>query len=167
MFRTDGIRKIVFLSLLIVFSIALNFLESLIPLGSMIPGIKIGVSNIVILAVIYIYSLKEGVMCAFLKSVLSLLLFSNMSAFIYSVSGGLMSAFVMGILKKTKHLSSVGVSLWGSFFHISTQIFVSAVSLGSAMVFYYYPYLLLFSIISGFINGYMVKILIEKLERRV
>ena len=167
MFRTDGIKKFVFLSFCVVFAMALNFLESLIPLGSMIPGIKIGVSNIVILAVIYLYSVKEGVICAFLKSTLSLFLFSNMSAFIYSLCGAIISAFMMGMLKKVKCFTSVGVSVWGSFFHITTQIVISAITLGSGTVFYYYPYLLLFSIISGFVNGYLVKILLEILERRV
>ena len=167
MFPTDNLKKTVFLSLMIVFSIVLNFLENLIPLGSMIPGVKIGISNIVILAIIYIYSPKEGIMCAFLKSVLITFLGGNLSSFVYSVSGGLISAIGMGAFKKVKGLSPVGVSMTGSFLHISTQIGVAYLTLNSYTVFYYYPYLLLFGIISGFVNGYLVKLLLEKLERRV
>ena len=167
MFLTDKLKKTIFLSLLTVFALSLNFLESLIPLGSMIPGVKIGISNIVILSVVYIYSAKEGVMCAFLKSVLITFLGGNLSSFLYSISGGVLSSMGMGILKKVKSLSPVGVSMAGSFLHITAQITVAFFTLGSYTVFYYYPYLLSFGIISGMVNGYLVKLLLEKLEWRV
>lgn len=167
MFRTDKLRKTVFLSLCIVFAVALNFLENLIPTSSIVPGIKIGISNIVVLAVIYIYSLKEGLMCAFLKSVIITLLGGNLSSFIYSISGGFFASLSMGILKRFKILSPMGVSMAGSFFHITAQITVAFFSLGSYTVFYYYPYLIFFGTISGIINGYLVKLLLQKLERRV
>lgn len=167
MFHTDKLRKTVFLSLCIVFATALSFLENLIPLNSVVPGIKIGISNIVILAIIYIYSLKEGVMCAFLKSVIITMFGGNFSSFIYSVSGGLVSSLGMGILKKYKIFSPLGVSMAGSFLHITAQIAVAFFTLGSYTVFYYYPHLIFFGTISGIINGYLVKLLLQKLERRV
>lgn len=167
MFPTDRLKKIIFLSLCVVFALALNFLEGLIPLGSMIPGVKIGISNIVILAIIYIYSYKEGIISAFLKSVLATFLFGNLSSFIYSICGGLLSASGMGALKKCRWLSPVGVSVAGSFLHITGQILIALITLNSYTVFYYYPYLLTFGVISGAINGYLVKLLLEKLERRV
>lgn len=167
MFLTDRLKKTIFLSLLTVFAMALNFLESLIPLGSVIPGIKIGVSNIVILSIIYIYSVKEGVLCAFLKSALITFFAGNLSSFLYSISGGILSALGMGAFKRIKSLSPVGVSMMGSFFHITAQIMVAFFTLDSYTVFYYYPYLLSFGIISGMVNGYLVKLLLEKLERRV
>ncbi len=167
MFRTDKLRKTVFLSLCVVFAVALNFIENFIPLSSFVPGIKIGISNIVILAIIYIYSLKEGVACAFLKSVIITMLYGNFSSFIYSVSGGLVSSFSMAILKRFKIFSPLGVSMAGSFFHITSQIIMAFFALGSYTVFYYYPYLIFFGTISGIINGYLVKLLLQKLERRV
>lgn len=167
MFPTDRLRKIIFLSLCVVFACVLGFLENLIPLGSAIPGVKIGISNIVILAVIYFYSYKEGLACALLKSVLITFLGGNLSSFIYSVTGGLLSALGMGAFKSLKSLSSVGVSVLGSFLHITGQIIVAFITLKSHTVFYYYPYLLTFGVLSGALNGYLVKLLIEKLERRV
>ena len=167
MFRIDRLRKTVFLSLCIVFSVALNFSENLIPLTGIVPGIKIGISNIVILAIIYIYSLKEGLMCAFLKSVIITLLGGNLSSFIYSISGGICASLSMGILKKFKIFSPPGVSMAGSFFHITAQMTAAFFTLGSYTVFYYYPYLIFFGTISGILNGYLVKLLLQKLERRV
>ena len=167
MFRTDKLRKTVFLSLCIVFATALSFIENLIPVSSIVPGIKIGISNIVILAIIYIYSINEGVMCAFLKSVFLTMLGGNLSSFIYSVTGGIASSVSMGILKRFKIFSPLGVSMAGSFFHITAQITVAYFTLGSYTVFYYYPHLIFFGTISGIINGYLVKLLLQKLERRV
>ncbi|MBE7020782.1 MAG: Gx transporter family protein [Ruminococcaceae bacterium] len=167
MFRTDGLKKLIFLSLCLVFSLALSFLEGLIPLSGTLPGVKIGISNIVILAVIYIYSPKEGIALAFLKSVLLTLLSGNGSSFFYSLSGGLLSAAVMGLARSCKTLSPIGVSMLGGVSHILGQLTCAFFMLGSYTVFYYYPFLSAAAIISGFINGYLVKLLLERLERRV
>ena len=167
MFRTDGLKRLIFLSLCVVFALALSFLEGLIPLSGTLPGVKIGISNIVILAIIYIYSPKEGFICALLKSVLLSLISGNASSFLYSVSGGLASVLIMGSFKSLKALSPIGVSMLGSVFHILAQLLCAFFMLGSITVFYYYPFLSVASIISGFINGYLVILLLERLERRV
>ena len=167
MFLTDKLKKTIFLSLCVVFSLALGFLESFIPLSGSFPGIRIGIANIVILSVIYIYSVKEGILCAFLKSVLALFMYSNLSSFTYSVFGSMLSALGMGIFKNVKSLSPVGVSLIGSFLHITAQIVIAYISFSTGAVFYYYPYLRGVGIITGFINGYLVKLLLVKLERSI
>ena len=167
MFHTDGLKKLIFLSLCLVFALALSFLEGLVPLSGALPGVKIGVSNIVILAIIYIYSPAEGFLLAFLKSLLISLVLGNASSFFYSLSGGLLSVGVMGACKNIKALSPIGVSMLGSIFHIIGQLICAFFMLGSVTVFYYYPFLSVTSAVSGFINGYLVKLLLERLERRV
>lgn len=156
-----SLTKTIFLSLSVVIAIALNFLEYLIPLGGMIPGIKIGISNIIILTVIYIYSVKEGIFTAVMKSVLLALLFGNGSSFVYSITGGVVSSLGMGMFKNMKSLSPIGVSLIGSFLHITAQIVTAFVMLGSHYVFYYYPYMLLAGTVTGALNGFLVKTLLS------
>ncbi len=167
MFRTEGLKKLIFLSLCLVFAMVLNLLESLIPVSGSLPGVKIGISNIVILAIIYIYSAREGIVLAILKSLIISLVSGNASSFLYSVSGGLLSSGVMGICKNIKCLSPIGVSMLGSVFHIIAQLVCAFFMLGSVTVFYYYPFLSVAAVISGFINGYLVKLLLERLERRI
>ncbi len=167
MFHTDRLKKLIFLSLCLVFALALSFLEGLVPLSGTLPGVKIGISNIVILAIIYIYSPGEGLLLAFLKSLLITLISGNASSYFYSLSGGLLSAGVMGACKNIKALSPIGVSMLGSIFHIIGQLACAFFMLGSVTVFYYYPFLSVTASVSGFINGYLVKLLLERLERRV
>ena len=168
MYLTDKLRKNIFLSLCVIIAVALNYFESVFFLNGAIPGIKIGISNIVVLTVIYIYSCKEAVLISAFKSVLTGMLFSNGVSFIYSLSGGIMSALVMAMFKRFNGVSSIGVSMTGAFVHISVQIIAAWLILGSEAVFYYYPYMLTVSVCTGFINGFLVKSVLKKLkpERR-
>ncbi len=164
MYLTDKLKKNIFLGLCVIIAVALNYFESVLMMGSAIPGIKIGISNIVVLTVIYMYSYKEGIMMGVLKSVLISLLFTNGLSFIYSFLGGVFSAFGMGLFKRAGSLSCIGVSIIGSFIHITVQIITAFFILNSKAVFYYYPYMLLVSSIAGFINGYIVKSVLNKLR---
>lgn len=164
MYLTDKLRKNIFMGLCVIIAVALNYFESVLMMGSAIPGIKIGISNIVVVTVIYMYSYKEGVMMGILKSLLIALLFTNGLSFVYSLLGGVTSALGMGILKKSHNLSPIGVSMSGSFIHITVQTVTAFFILNSKAVFYYYPWMLLASTIAGFINGYIVKLVLNKLK---
>lgn len=163
-YLTDKNKKNIFLSLCVIIAVCLNFFEGIIPVSGIFPGIKVGISNIVVMAVIYMFSLKEGLLLTFLKSIFITLLSGNVTSFLYSIVGGLMSAFLMGVLKNNKNLSPIGVSLSGSFIHITSQILVAYFVINSSAVFYYYPFMLLISIITGFINGIIVKMLLKFLR---
>jgi len=168
MYLTDKLRKNIFLSLCVIIAVALNYFESVLFVSGVIPGIKIGISNIIVLTVIYMYSYKEAIVISVLKSVLISLLFGNGMSFLYSFMGGVTSAIVMAVFRNVKGLSSIGVSMIGSFIHITAQIMTAFVLLNSKTVFYYYPYMLLISTVTGFINGFLVKMVLKKLkpERR-
>lgn len=163
-YLTDKNKKNIFLSLCVVMAVCLSFFEGIIPVSGVFPGIKAGISNIIVMAVIYMFSVKEGLIITFFKSVFITLLSGNVTSFLYSVCGGLMSALLMGILKNNKNLSPIGVSLAGSFMHITIQILVAYFVMNSFAVFYYYPYMLLISIVTGFINGIIVKMLLKFLR---
>ena len=168
MYLTDKLRKSIFLSLCVIIAVALNYFESVFFISGVIPGIKIGISNIVILTVIYFFSFKEAILISILKTLLVTLLFGNGVSFLYSLFGGLVSALGMSVFKNLKGLSSIGVSMIGGFLHISVQIITAYIILDSVTVFYYYPYMLSVSICTGFINGLIVMSLLKKLksERR-
>lgn len=168
MYLTDKLRKNIFLSLCVIMATALNYFESLFVVSGIIPGIKIGISNIIVLTVIYMYSYREALAISIFKSVFIALLFGNGTSFLYSLAGGVTSAIIMTVFKNMKGLSSIGVSMIGSFMHITAQFVTAFVLLNSETVFYYYPYMLLIGTVTGFINGFLVKMVLMKLkpERR-
>ena len=164
MYLTDKLRKNIFLSLCVIVAVALNFFETVIGTGSIVPGIKIGISNIVVLLILYVFGFKDALLLSAFKSILTSLLFGTGVSFIYSLCGGLLSVIMMAVIKKLKGVSSIGISMSGSFMHITAQIFIAFIILNSKAVFYYYPVLLSLSVITGFINGYLVNLILKKIS---
>lgn len=160
-------RKLVRLSMLLSLSIVLSILESMIPIvGTIVPGIKLGLANAVIVFVLYMYSFKEAVYVSILRiiivGILRTGLFSIM--FFFSLSGALMSILFMMLFKKMK-LSIVGVSIVGAVAHSIGQIIVAIIFLNNINIVYYLPYLLLLSIPTGIIVGISAKEVIKYYEK--
>lgn len=160
-------RKLVRLSMLLSLSIVLSILESMIPIvGTIVPGIKLGLANAVIVFVLYMYSFKEAVYVSILRiiivGILRTGLFSIM--FFFSLSGALMSILFMMLFKKMK-LSIVGVSIVGAVAHSIGQIIVAIIFLNNVNIVYYLPYLLLLSIPTGIIVGISAKEVIKYYEK--
>ena len=139
------LKKITRLSMLLALSIVLSLVESVIPLFSgIIPGLKLGLANTVVLTVLYLYSFKDAIYLSLLRVIL-------------------IGILRTGIFKKTK-LSIVGVSVLGSISHSIGQIIVAFLILNNNTMFYYLPFLLIFSIPTGVITGLISKELIKYLK---
>lgn len=151
------------LSLLLALSVVLNIIESFIPLfNGFIPGIKLGLANIVTLFILYKFDFKSalyvGILRVFLVGILRTGLFNT--TFLFSLSGCLLSIIIMYIAKKHFKLSIIGTSVIGSIFHSIGQVLIAIILLHNSMI-YYLPWLLLFSIPTGIIVGVISKKLIE------
>ena len=157
------IKKIINISMLLSIGIVLSIIESFIPIfNGMIPGLKIGLSNIIVLYVLYRYNFKDTLYVVILKVLLVAILRTGFSInFYFSIVGGMLSVIFMYIAKKTK-LSITGVSIIGSIFHLVGQIIVAIILLNSFNLIYYLPYLIIFGSISGFIIGLITKDILEK-----
>ena len=156
-------KKFMRLSMLLALSVVLNIIENMVPLfNGTIPGVKLGLANIVILFVLYQYGFKEAISLSltrvFLVSILHTGLFSV--AFFLSLAGAILSIIAMGIAKRTK-LSIVGVSVVGSLFHSLGQVIVVAFFIGSMSAFNYLPIITLFAIPTGIITGILSKELVK------
>lgn len=157
-------KKFIRLSMLLALSIVLNLIENMIPLfNGMVPGVKLGLANIVILFVLYEYGFKEAISLSitrvFLVSILSTGLFSI--AFFLSLSGALLSILAMALAKKINKLSIVGVSIVGSLFHSLGQVIAVCVFIASVSGFNYLPIITLFAIPTGIITGIVSKELLK------
>lgn len=158
------IKKFSRLSILLALSVSLNILESLIPFfNGYIPGIKLGLANIISLYVLYKFSLKDafylGILRVFLVSILRTGIFSTY--FFFSLSGAILSIIMMHIGMKYLKLSVIGVSILGSIFHSIGQILVAIILLHFNMI-YYLPWILLISIPSGILTGIISNKLIKR-----
>ena len=147
----------IFVALAFVFS----FVEVLIPISLGIPGIKLGLANIVVLTALYAMGPKEAFFISCVRIVLVGFTFGNMASLLYSLAGGLLSWLVMCLLKKIKGFSMIGVSLAGGISHNIGQIFVAALMLKTTSVMYYLPVLLIAGTITGILIGILGGMLLK------
>ena len=150
--------------MLLALSVALNVIEASLPLfNGYIPGLKLGLANIVTLFIIYQFSLKDafyvGILRVFLVGILRTGLFST--TFFFSLSGVIFSIICMYLAKNFLRLSIVGVSIIGSIAHSTGQVLTSILLLQMSSMIYYLPWLLLFSIPTGILVGLICKQLIK------
>lgn len=157
-------KKFTRLSMLLAVSVALNVIEASLPLfNGYIPGLKLGLANIVTVFIIYQFSLKDafyvGILRVFLVAILRTGLFSI--TFFFSLSGVIFSIIFMYLAKNFLKLSIVGVSIIGSIAHSTGQVLTSILLLQMSSMIYYLPWLLLFSIPTGILVGIICKQLIK------
>ncbi len=140
------------ISLLTALALIFGYIESLFPLPVSVPGIKLGLSNIVILFALQRIGAKKTFLILTLKVFVSSLLFSGISALIYSLAGGLCAYFAMLAARKCG-LSVIGTSAAGAVFHNLGQVAAASAVLGSSAPFYYLSFLLPAGILTGIISG--------------
>lgn len=157
---TKNIAKI---GMLVAVAFVLSYIESLLPLNLGIPGIKAGLSNIVVVFAIFYFRPVTAFGIAIVRIVLSGLAFGGLSGMFYSLAGGILSFVVMLLLKKTRKFSVYGISVAGGVFHNIGQILVAMAVLQSSMVAYYLPFLLVAGVIAGIIVGMLAAVLIKRL----
>lgn len=145
-------KKIALCAILSALALVFGYVESLIPLPFPIPGIKLGLGNIVVLVSLYILGPKISFGIMLIKIFTSVLLFSPPSTLIYSLCGGILSFIVMLIMKKLD-FNTVTVSIGGGIFHNIGQLAAAIVILGGINLMYYLPMLIISGALCGLITG--------------
>ena len=157
-----SMKKTVTLGMLTAIAMVFGYVESIIPLPIGIPGIKLGLANIIILFVIYRYGIREALLVSVARIVLSGLMFMGMWSILYGISGTVCAIMVMSLAKFRLKLSVITVSVLGAMAHISGQMVVAGLNVGFGPVAGYALYLLLASLIFGAIIGTISDILIRR-----
>lgn len=157
-----SMKKTVTLGMLTAIAMVFGYVESIIPLPIGIPGIKLGLANIIILFVIYRYGIREASLVSVARIVLSGLMFTGMWSILYGISGTACAIMVMSLAKFRLKLSVITVSVLGAMAHISGQMVVAGLNVGFGPVASYALYLLLASVIFGAIIGTISDILIRR-----
>lgn len=147
-------KKITVLALFSAVAIIFSYIEAILPpIWSAIPGIKVGLSNIVTVALLYKFSLKEAAIVAFIRIIIIALLFGNVMTLIYSIAGFVLSVTIMAILKRISLFSTVGVSIAGGVFHNLGQIIVAMILLQTKEIGYYMIVLATTGTVAGILIG--------------
>lgn len=162
--KTFGANKLTQCAMLTALALIFSYIEFLVPISIGLPGIKLGIANIVIVVAIYKLGGVYGFVINIARILLSALLFGNMFSAIYALCGGLVSLAIMLLLKKTNLFSVVGVSMAGGVFHNVGQILMAIILVGSGKVLYYFPVLLLAGMSTGIINGFIDTLILRALK---
>ena len=157
-------RKVVYLGLCLALALILSYVESLIPFGFGIPGIKLGLANIVILILVFQDMEKEGFAIQIARVLLAGFMFGSLSTIIYSLAGGILSFAVIILLKKINLFSIRGVSVAGGTAHNIGQLLAASFIVRTNVFSFYIPYLLISSIITGFLIGITGSIIIKRVK---
>lgn len=142
----------------------LHFIEGLLPNPVPIPGVKLGLANIITLYALVVFDFKTALQITVLRTILGSLLGGTLFGvgFLMSFSGALTSTCFMALfLWLLPGLSVLGVSVAGAVAHNLGQLFMATLILNFPGIFYYLPLMLLFSIPTGFITGLLTKELIK------
>lgn len=158
-------KKIAMLGLTIALAMIMSYIEVLIPLSFAVPGIKMGLANIVIIFTLYKIGTKEAILVSLIRVFLVSLLFSNAMAMAYSISGAVLSFSVMWLLKKTDKFSCIGVSVAGGVMHNVGQIICAVVLLGAEQIMLYLPVLIITGTVTGVVIGIISGILINRFKK--
>ena len=150
----------VFTALALIFS----YVETLIPINFGIPGAKLGLANLVIVIVLYKTGGKEALLLSVTRIVLSGFLSGNLFAILYSLAGGLFSLAVMGLVKRRKSFSIIGVSMAGGVTHNIGQLIVAMLVVETYQVGYYLPVLMLAGLATGTLIGVISREVLKRLK---
>ena len=155
-------KRIALMAMCIALAMILSYVESQIPSPG-IPGVKLGLANIVVIFALYKLGWKEAVGISLLRVVLVSLLFGHMASFFYSIAGAALSLAGMILLKKTEKLSCVAVSVLGGVLHNLGQILMAVALMGRNVV-YYLPVLILSGTIAGVAIGAVSALLVHRVD---
>ena len=159
------IRQTTILALCASVALLLSYVEFLLPpIFTSVPGIKMGLPNVVIVWALYELGGKQATVISFVRLIITSFLFGNFSTFIYSLAGAILSLIVMLLLKKLNFLSSVGVSVAGAIMHNLGQIVVAMVLMQTSEIGYYMIVLAITGTISGIFIGLCGSFLVKRFD---
>jgi heptaprenyl diphosphate synthase len=161
-------KRIALIAMLVAQATILHYLEGLLPNPIPIPGVKLGLANIITLLALILYDFKTALNIVVLRTILGSLLNGSLFGvgFFLSFTGAMVATCMMVILLRVfPVLSVIGVSVAGAIAHSVGQLLMAALIINQPGIFYYLPFMLLFSIPSGIITGLLLKALLKYIEK--
>jgi heptaprenyl diphosphate synthase len=158
-------KKLTFLALSVSLAMILSFVESLIPPLAMVPGVKIGLANIVTVFLLYTLGIRAAGAVSLVRVLLSALLFGNVQSLIFALSGALLSFVVMIVAKHLLPFGTVGVSVLGAIAHNAGQIIAAVIVMETVGVAYYFIPLVISGTLGGVLVGIVAAVITKRLQK--
>lgn len=158
-------HKIALAAMMAALALIFSYIEAIIPFNIGIPGIKLGIANLVILVSLYMLGLGYTLAIDVIRILVAGLLFNGVFGAVYSLAGGLLSLVVMYLLKKTGLFSVVGISMAGGVAHNLGQLLAAAFIVSTIKIFLYFPVLMFSGIVSGILIGIVTYLILKKLPK--
>lgn len=154
------------MSILLALMLVLGFVESLIPLGVGVPGIKLGLANGVLLFALYILGVKEALILLVLKVTVPMLYIPGyLQTILYSMAGSVLSMAGMLLIRRIKGISILGVSVVGAAMHNVGQVLMAMLILQTSSLLYYLSVLMVSGIVTGILTGTAARLVIQSMKR--
>ncbi|MDO5062574.1 MAG: Gx transporter family protein [Peptostreptococcaceae bacterium] len=162
-------KKMIFLSLMISYSLVLHLVERMLPsLYFIAPGAKLGLTNIISLVILYTYGMGSALTVLVLRIILSSIFGGGFSSFLYSITGGIFAIFAMWFVRSLRlpSVSEIGVSVVGAVFFNIGQLTAAALMIQNLSIFVYLPIMMYVSVVTGSLVGFSGKYIVQKLEKK-
>lgn len=153
-------RMSMFLALAMIFS----YVEFLLPLPIAIPGVKLGLANLVIMIPLYLWGLIPALTISLMRIVLVGITFGSLATMLYSLAGAVLSMVAMNLARKQKAFSITGVSVIGGICHNIGQLLVAIWVVQTTGLFYYLPILMIAGALTGLLIGILSANILERLK---
>ena len=153
------------MAMMIALAMIFSYVEAMIPINFGIPGVKLGLANLVIVAAIYLFGGKQAFLISIVRIFLSGFMFGNLASIMYSLAGGLLSLAVMLLLKKTDKLSILAVSVMGGICHNIGQLIVAMLVVENLKLIFYVPVLLISGFLTGLLIGIVCRVILPAVKR--
>lgn len=158
-------KKVPRMALMVALAMIFSYVEALIPINFGLPGMKLGLANLVVVIGLYLFPAGEIFLISMIRILLVGVLFGNGTSIIYSLAGGILSFLVMLLIKQIKGFSITGVSIAGGVTHNIGQIAAAAFLLENTKIVYYLPVLLVSGAVTGLIIGVLAGRIIPVIRR--
>lgn len=149
-------------AILAALALALSYVEGMFPPPVPLPGVKLGLANIVTLFALYTLGAPSALAILLVRVLLGAMFAGNASALIFSLLGGFSAMLAMAALRRWEKLSVYGVSVGGAAAHNCGQVAAAMLTLGSAAPAAYLPPLLVAAVFSGALTGFVCSLLLRR-----
>ena len=156
-------KKLALSAILAALAMILSYVEAMVPMPVPIPGIKLGLANLVILLAIYRLGFKYALAINCIRIFVTGLLFTGVFGILYSLAGGLLSLLVMYLLYRTEIFSMVGVSMAGGVAHNLGQLLTECLIMSNIRLMSYFAVLLFAGMGSGILMGIVAWLVCQRL----
>ncbi|SFU30915.1 Gx transporter family protein [Butyrivibrio sp. INlla21] len=151
--RRTKTSKITLYGIFAALAMILSYVELQIPAFFAVPGMKLGLTNIVVVVALYVLGEKSALFINLIRILVVSLLFGTVMSLWFSLAGGVLSTLIMILLKRCDKFSPVGVSAAGGITHNIGQIMIAMILLQTKFIVWYLPALWISGVISGVIIG--------------